>query len=58
MKKSALTARKAGLIACSVCHLLCPAHRRSARPGPRNARAAGRPCTAASPTASPAPGRW
>ncbi|MCU0601809.1 MAG: paraquat-inducible protein A [Desulfobacterales bacterium] len=25
MKKNALTARKAGLIACSVCHLLCPA---------------------------------
>ena len=25
MKKDALTARKAGLIACSVCHLLCPA---------------------------------
>jgi paraquat-inducible protein A len=25
VKKDALTARKAGLIACSVCHLLCPA---------------------------------
>ena len=25
MKKAALTAAKAGLIACSVCHLLCPA---------------------------------
>jgi paraquat-inducible protein A len=25
LKKNALTARKAGLIACSVCHLLCPA---------------------------------
>lgn len=25
MKKNVLTARKAGLVACSVCHLLCPA---------------------------------
>lgn len=35
MKKDALTARKAGLIACSVCHLLCPA-----APPERTARAA------------------
>jgi paraquat-inducible protein A len=35
VKKDALTARKAGLIACSVCHLLCPA-----APPERTARAA------------------
>ena len=35
MKKDALTARKAGLIACSVCHLLCPA-----TPAGRTAKAA------------------
>jgi len=35
VKKDALTARKAGLIACSVCHLLCPA-----APPKRTARAA------------------
>ena len=35
MKKDVLTARKAGLIGCSVCHLLCPA-----APPERTARAA------------------
>ena len=35
MKKNVLTARKAGLVACSVCHLLCPA-----APPERNTKAA------------------
>ncbi|CAG0964312.1 partial Intermembrane transport protein PqiA, partial [Anaerolineae bacterium] len=35
MKKPALTAHRAGLVACSVCHLLCPA-----APPARNTRAA------------------
>jgi paraquat-inducible protein A len=33
VKKPVLTARRAGLVACSVCHLLCPAEPREAEAG-------------------------